>query len=71
MLMAIHANAQGLQAALPFQRLPQTAWARPALGVLGLLLAGTLLLSVARVFQRYNSPNSKRRRTVDLNKASS
>lgn len=59
---------QGLQANPVFQRLPQTRWARPALGALGLLFAGTLLLSVVRVFQRYNSPKSKRRRTVDLNK---
>ena len=59
---------QSLQANPVFQRLPQTRWARPALGALGLLFAGALLLSVVRVFQRYNSPKSKRRRTVDLNK---
>ena len=59
---------QGLRANPVFQRLPQTRWARPALGALGLLFAGALLLSVVRVFQRFNSPKSKRRRTVDLNK---
>ena len=36
---------QGLQPSAVFQRLPQARWARPALGALGLLLAGTLLLS--------------------------
>lgn len=51
-----------------FQRIPQTRWARPALGALGLLLAGSLLLSMVRVMGRFNSPKAKRRRTVDLNK---
>lgn len=60
--------AQGVPGRLPFQGIPQTRWARPALGALGLLLAGTLLLSLVRVVRRYNSPKSKRRRTVDLNK---
>ena len=60
--------AQGLSASAVFQRIPQTRWARPALGALGLLLAGTLLLSMVRVVGRFNSPKAKRRRTVDLNK---
>ena len=60
--------AQGVPGRLPFQGIPQMRWARPALGALGLLLAGTLLLSLVRVVRRYNSPKSKRRRTVDLNK---
>ena len=59
---------QGLQGVEPFQRIAQARWARPVVGALGLLLAGTLLLSLARVVRRYNSPKSKRRRTVDLNK---
>lgn len=61
-------DVQGLSASAVFQRIPQTRWARPALGALGLLLAGTLLLSMVRVVRRLNSPKAKRRRTVDLNK---
>ena len=61
-------GAQGLQASAVFQRIPQARWARPALGALGLLLAGTLLLSLVRGVGRFNSPKAKRRRTVDLNK---
>ncbi|CAK0783201.1 hypothetical protein CVIRNUC_006400 [Coccomyxa viridis] len=59
---------QSLQGVEPFQRIAQARWARPVVGALGLLLGGTLLLSLARVARRYNSPKSKRRRTVDLNK---
>ncbi len=59
---------QGLNPSAVFQRIPQARWARPALGALGLLLAGTLLLSMVRVVGRFNSPKAKRRRTVDLNK---
>ncbi|CAL5220883.1 g2973 [Coccomyxa viridis] len=59
---------QGLSASAVFQRIPQTRWARPALGALGLLLAGSLLLSMVRIMGRFNSPKAKRRRTVDLNK---
>ena len=62
---------QSLQGVEPFQRIAQARWARPVVGALGLLLAGTLLLSLARVVRRYNSPKSKRRRTVDLNKVPS
>ena len=62
---------QGLQGVQPFQQISQARWARPVAGVLGLLLAGTFLLSLWRVVGRYNSPKSKRRRTVDLNKVPS
>ena len=61
-------HMQGLSASAVFQRIPQARWARPALGALGLLLAGSLLLSMVRVVGRFNSPKAKRRRTVDLNK---
>ena len=61
---------QAVDASAPAQFLRQTRWARPVLGALGLFFAGTLLLSVVRVLRRYNSPRSKRTRTVNLNKAS-
>lgn len=61
---------QAVDAIAPAQFLRQTRWARPVVGALGLFFAGTLLLSVVRVLRRYNSPRSKRTRTVNLNKVS-
>ncbi|EIE23581.1 hypothetical protein COCSUDRAFT_47354 [Coccomyxa subellipsoidea C-169] len=60
---------QAVDASPPAQFIRQTRWAQPLLGALGLFFVGTFLLSAVRVFRRYNSPRSKRTRTVNLNKA--
>ena len=62
--------AQGIDANAPARFMEQNRWARPVLGAIGLFFAGTFLLSVVRVMRRYNSPRSKRTRTVNLNKVS-
>lgn len=61
-------NTQGVRASGPVRLLEQSRWARPVLGVVGLFFAGTFLLSLIRVVRRFNSPRSKRKRTVNLNK---
>ncbi|BDA47494.1 hypothetical protein COCOBI_10-3420 [Coccomyxa sp. Obi] len=59
---------QGMDANAPARFMEQNRWAQPVLGAIGLFFAGTFLLSVVRVLRRYNSPRSKRTRTVNLNK---
>ena len=53
----------------PQRYFAENRWARNAAVGAGAFFAITLAVTLARVAKRYNSPTSKRRRTVDMNKA--